>query len=59
MFAHSKLKVLVAVIATLSLIALGNVVSYYPASAQNSGTKKLAIADGFASGDVTDHNAVI
>ena len=59
MIAHSKLTVLVAVMATFSLLALGNVVSYHAGYAQNSSTNKLAIADGIASGDVTDHTAII
>jgi len=59
MIAQPKLTVLGAVMASFSLLALGNVVSYYPGYAQNSSTNELAIADGIASGDVTDHTAII
>ena len=59
MIAQPKLTVLGVVMTSFSLLVLGNVVSNYPGYAQNSSSNKVAIADGIASGDVTDHTAII
>ncbi|MGB6629006.1 MAG: alkaline phosphatase D family protein [Nitrososphaeraceae archaeon] len=65
----SKEKVtLVAMMMTFTFLALGSfaftllLLYYYPAYAQqknNNNTNKLSVADGIASGDVTDHSAII
>ena len=55
--------VIIMVMMTISILALNNIALLsYPALAQNNNiinTNKIAITDGIASGDVTDHSAVI
>ena len=64
MFEHLKIKVILSTVIVLTLLALSNIVLislYSPAYAQNinSNTNRLAITDGIASGDITDHSAII
>jgi alkaline phosphatase D len=65
MLEHLKLKVILSTVIVLTLLALSNIVLvlllYSPAYAQNNNnnTNKLAITDGIASGDITDHTATI
>ena len=55
--------VIIMVMMTISILALNNIALLsYPALAQNNNiinTNKLSITDGIASGDVTDHSAII
>ena len=60
MFERVKLIVTIVVIVIFLFSLINNIVFFYPVYAQNNNNiAKLAITNGVASGDVTDHSAVI